>query len=309
MENINIEKEKFDALTNALKKEELKMLTMNNLPDYELKAIIKQLDEIISLAEKNKEFTTIIKLRQFHLDRANSYLHLNDYSAAIKGYEKVKSMLQNDERDFELHRLKCLDGVSWAKARIGNYNESLKDCNELIAYAFPKKLLLSKFFTVRACCYKELGNPILAERNFEFASLNPLFLDRVITEEGDESLPSGFTALGYSLIGTRYFKHGSLRDALINYEKAVEINPSYVKGHFNKGVVLAQSENHSAAIQAYSKAISLDPNYVDAYLNRGNSYCNVYDFKSAISDYDTCLSKDPSNQLAFDNRQVAKSLL
>jgi len=250
-----------------------------------------------------------ITLRQSYLDKANFYLQSNNYSAALANYEKVKSLVQNDEQDFELHKLKSLEGISWTKARMGNYSESLKDCNELIAYPFPKQLLISKFFTVRGCRYKELGNSILAERSFEFADISQVFLDRIITEEGDESLSTGFTAVGYNAIGNRYFDHGFLREALANYEKATEINPLYANGYFNKGVVLAESNNHSAAIQAYSKAISLNPNYIDAYLNRGNSKCYTLDFKSAINDYNVCLAKDPSNELAMENREYAKSML
>jgi len=250
----------------------------------------------------------LTQLRQLHLDKADYYLQLNNYSSALAEYEKVKSLIKDDEPDYKLHKLKSLDGISWTKARMGKYSESLKVCNETIAYAFLNKLLLSKFFTVRGCCYKELGNPILAERSFELASVNQVFLDRIITEEGDESLSSGFTALGFNAIGNRYFQHNMIREALASYEKAIEINPSYANGHFNRGVVLANCNNHDAAIQAYSRAINLDPNYADAYLNRGNSFCYIHDFKSAIDDYTTCLIIDPSSELAAENREYAKSL-
>lgn len=258
---------------------------------------------------RNFDNESVITLRQSHLEKGNFYLQSNNYSAALAEFEKVKSLLQNDEQDFQLHKLKCLEGISWTKARMEKYSESLKDCNELIAYAFPKQLLISKFFTVRGCCYKELGNSILADRSFELANINPAFLYIVINEEGDESLPTGFTAIGCNAMGNRYFEHGLLREALAIYEKAIEINPLYVKAYFNKGVALAKSNNYNASIQAYSKAISLDPNYLDAYLNRGNSFCYTLDFKSAILDYNACLSKDPSNELAIENREYARSML
>jgi tetratricopeptide (TPR) repeat protein len=308
MENLNNKSEKFKTLVEAFNKEKHKLLTINQLSDFELRTIIKLLEDIILIAENNNDFVTIIEFRQFLLDRANSYLQLKDYSTALQGYEKIKTLIQSDERDYELHLLKCLDGISFAKARMGKYAESLKDCNELIAYAFYKKILFSKFFLVRGCCYRELGNSILADRSFELAE-NEMFLDRIITDEGDESLSTGLTAMGYNAIGHICFKHNLLSEALLNYEKAIELNPLYVKGYFNKGVVLLEVKNDIAAIQAFSKTISLDPNYLDAYLNRGNAYCYISDYKSAINDYNFCLAKDPSNQLAKENREYAKSML
>ncbi|MEO5569980.1 MAG: tetratricopeptide repeat protein [Bacteroidia bacterium] len=309
MENFNEEKEKFKSLVEALNEEKLKLITIHHLPDNELRTFINQLEPIIRIAEKNRDFVSIVELRQYYLYKADAYLYLNDYASALKDFEKVKFILQDDEVDSEFHKIKCLDGISWSKARSENYVEALKDCNELIACAFKSKFLLSKFFTVRACCYKELGNKIFAERSFELADVNQVFLDRIIREEGDEALPSGRTAIGYNDIGNRYFNHDLFEDALLNYEKAIELNPSYAKAHYNRGVILAHNKNHGAAIQAYSTSIKSDANYVDAYFNRGNEYCYIFDFRSAINDYTVCLIKEPDNELASENLEYAKSML
>jgi tetratricopeptide (TPR) repeat protein len=250
----------------------------------------------------------LISQREFYLNRANSYLNSNNYSEALVNYEKVKSLLGVDEKDFELHRLKSLDGIAWTKARMERYKEALKDCNELIAYAFPKKLLLPKFFTVRACCYKELGNIIFAERSFDIAN-NQLLINMVLTEEGDESFATGFTAIGYNALGNRYFIHNLLNEALINYDNAIELHPCYATALFNKGVALSKINNHQASIQAYSLCIKYDANNTSAYLNRGNEYCYCRDFKSAIKDYDFCLAKNPRDELAIENKEYAKSFL
>lgn len=96
----------------------------------------------------------LIELRQIHLDKGNAYLLVNNYSMALAEYEQVKSLLKEDEVDIELHRLKSLEGISWTKARMEKYSESLKDCNELIAYAFKNRYLISKFFTIRVVVIK-----------------------------------------------------------------------------------------------------------------------------------------------------------
>ena len=102
--------------------------------------------------------------------KANIYLHFNTYEKALEAYQKAKSYISKEEKDDKLHWLKCMDGISWVKARMELYEDALKDCNELISYAFQKDALLPKFFTVRACCYKELGQTLLSERDCKMQS-------------------------------------------------------------------------------------------------------------------------------------------
>ncbi len=282
---------------------------------------------------KNIDLPEIVILRQNYLDKGNTLLQSNNYHEALKQFEKAKSLIKEIDKetrsqeifsnkianmfgnakkifisgDKELHRIKILEGISWTKARMGNYVESLKDCNELISFAIIEKVLLQKFFTVRACCYNELGNSILAERSFEIANINPLLIDQIIDEEGDESI--GLTALGYNAMGNRYFKHQKFQDALDNYSNSIKINSNYAMAYYNKGVVFSEIKDHVSAIEAYSKCISIESNYTDAYLNRANEYCSTYNFKSAIDDYNECLRIDPNNKLASENKNYAKSML
>lgn len=263
-----------------------------------------------------------IILRQRYLDKGNILLELNNYPEALVEFEKAKRLLKEIDKktlrsaisnnkfsrifgepdkafideDKELHRIKILEVMSWTKARMGNYEESLKDCNELIKFAFLGNLLLQKFFTIRACCYKELGDLALAERSFEIAKINPLLLDQIINEEGDESI--GLAAIGYNNLGNRYFKYGKLQEALANYNKATKLDSNYVRAYYNKGVIYTELKDHTSAIEEYSKSINIDKEFSDAYLNRANEYYYINKFKFAMEDYIDCLKYDPNNAIA-----------
>ena len=299
--------EKFENLKRNLLRQRVDLIGVVNLSDSELSEIIKFLNQIIEIINLNSDLVTIIESRQFYLYRGNAKLYLNQYEHALRDYERVKSLLQKGERDFELHYLKSLDGISWSKARMGNYAEALNDCNELIRYSIKNKTLLSKFFTVRGACYKELNKMILAQRSFEFANVNPLFLDAIMQDEGDESLESGYTAKGYNAIGNRYFSQQLFNEALLNYDKAIELNPKYARAYYNRGVILAQKGQQNQAINEFSNSILYEPDFMDAYINRANEYCYISDYKSAINDYKLCIEAGVHIELARENMKYAKS--
>lgn len=299
-------KEQFEIWIRELKAKERYLLVLDSTDTRMLRDIQKLLEQMISFAEQNDVSLSLIEFRQLYLHKANILLHFNEYAQALQEYEKAKEKIQAGEQDIELHWFKCMEGISWTKARMGCYIESLKDCNELIAYAYERNMLLPKFFIVRACCYKELGDEILAERSFDISS-KPMHLNVILKEEGDESFISGYTAIGYNALGNRYFTHEIFDKALKMYENAIRLNPDYILAYYNKGVVFTQMQHHDLAIKAYSQCLKLDPKNVNAYLNRGNEYCYVTEWDSALQDYRACLSLDPGNQMAKDNMNYVRN--
>ncbi len=67
----------------------------------------------------------------------------------------------------------------------------------------------------------------------------------------------------------------------INYSEKELTSEEY----FKKGYSYFNQSNFSDAIIQYDKAINLNPNYADAYIDRGASKANIGHFKDAIADY------------------------
>jgi len=73
-----------------------------------------------------------------------------------------------------------------------------------------------------------------------------------------------------------YFSRGNFKkriknykDAISDFNKAIELYPSFAEAYFKRGNVKNLMEDFEGAISDYSKAIELDPNLAEAYHNRG----------------------------------------
>jgi tetratricopeptide (TPR) repeat protein len=61
-------------------------------------------------------------------------------------------------------------------------------------------------------------------------------------------------------------------DAIVNYDKAIEINPSHVSAWNNKGIALSRLKRYENAINCYDKAIEINPNHANACYNKAKAF-------------------------------------
>ncbi len=73
-----------------------------------------------------------------------------------------------------------------------------------------------------------------------------------------------------------YFSRGNFKkrvknykDALSDFNKAIELYPSFAEAYFKRGNIKNLIEDFEGAILDYNKAIELNPNLAEAYHNRG----------------------------------------
>ncbi|MDJ1176120.1 tetratricopeptide repeat protein [Roseofilum capinflatum] len=96
----------------------------------------------------------------------------------------------------------------------------------------------------------------------------------------------------YNNLGNLLQAQGNLGDALLMYQKTIEIDPTFATGYFNRGMAFKTLGKLDSAIAAYRKAIQYNPQYAQAYQNLGVTYLkggNVPEslkaFKEAIGLY------------------------
>ena len=96
----------------------------------------------------------------------------------------------------------------------------------------------------------------------------------------------------YTQTSTFYFNrandkanNGDHHGAILDYTKAIEINPNDAKAFLNRGYSKAELKNHYGAISDFTKAIRIDPRYADAYINRGIDKKIIGDLKGACADW------------------------
>ena len=78
--------------------------------------------------------------------------------------------------------------------------------------------------------------------------------------------------------------------------------------YFDQGLEKYDAGNYQGAIVDYNKAIEIDPNNENAYVNRGISKMNLYDYSGAISDFSKAMAIDPKHPDAYVNRGIAKGI-
>jgi len=93
--------------------------------------------------------------------------------------------------------------------------------------------------------------------------------------------------------GDDYFKKGQYDQAIAEYNRAIEIDPTFASAYNNRGVVYGRKEQHDQAIAEYNRAIEIDPKFALAYYNRAISYEKKGQHGQAIADYNKAVEIDP----------------
>ncbi len=76
-------------------------------------------------------------------------------------------------------------------------------------------------------------------------------------------------ATAYGNLGTAFNGSGLLQEALLNFEKQLELDPESAYALFNIGTVLSKMGKNGDAVGYYERAIKLNPNLTEAYNNLG----------------------------------------
>ena len=99
---------------------------------------------------------------------------------------------------------------------------------------------------------------------------------------------------------------GNHKDAIADYDRAIEINPQNASVYNNRGCVKDGMGDHKGALADYDQAIEINPQDARAYNNRGNTKNNMGDHKDAIADYDRAIEINSQYAMAYNNRGSVK---
>lgn len=104
--------------------------------------------------------------------------------------------------------------------------------------------------------------------------------------------------------GFAYFNRANALAAMTDYIQNIGQNEKSVI-NLNSDSKEQESNmvvDYGNAISDYTKAIQLDPSFLFSIFNRGNAYAKSKQFKKAIADYDWVLQLDPNFTEAYYNR-------
>ena len=87
-------------------------------------------------------------------------------------------------------------------------------------------------------------------------------------------------AVTYTCRGAAYLSDEKYKKALIDFNRAIEINPGYVYAYINRGTYYSSIKKYTSAIADYKKALKLDPD--GDFAKKLHKY-NRYDSAAFIS--------------------------
>ncbi len=109
----------------------------------------------------------------------------------------------------------------------------------------------------------------------------------------------------YYCRGTMQFMSGRSAEAVINYNRAIELDPQNFQAYNNRGGARFILREYSEAITDFNKAINLAPTYVSAYYNRANAYLDSGEYDKAVLDYTSAIKLDSGFAKAYFGRGYA----
>jgi tetratricopeptide (TPR) repeat protein len=119
------------------------------------------------------------------------------------------------------------------------------------------------------------------------------------------SAPGGLTADDFFITAGNKSQKGDYRGAIIDYDKALALNPQFEEIYFRRGVARTLIKDWQGAEADYTKAIASKPEYAEAYLHRGSIRNTLNNWRGAKSDFDIALALNPNSLPAYIGRGVA----
>lgn len=226
-------------------------LTQGNITLCE-KAIYN-FNKAISLEADNSEY--YFYCGKAHFERYN-------YNEALECFNKVIN-LKNDNWEYYYQR-----GLT--NNEVGNYADSIED--------YSKAISLNCEILQNEDILYDIQDSVNKVESISSNSEKVKHIKALMTE-GNE----------YVEIGCDYLNKNNFNTAIEYFNKAIEINPNYKYGYFNRATAYAKLEDYQNAINDYNKVIDLDVNWADAYRFRGLTYYNMNLYNEAISDFNTLI--------------------
>lgn len=127
--------------------------------------------------------------------------------------------------------------------------------------------------------------------------------EAIISYQKAIEIDQGYAA-AYNNMGTALKSLGKNQSAIESYRKAIELNSKDPSPYYNLGNVLRGIKKNKQAIEAYQKAIELDPQHAAAIGNLGNSLADLGMEKEAIEAYKESIRLKPNAPLYHKLGQI-----
>lgn len=106
----------------------------------------------------------------------------------------------------------------------------------------------------------------------------------------------------YSDRGVAKWRMKQTKEAIDDFNKAIELSPEIATAYNNRGNVLMDLGHPNEALKDFDRAITLSPNYGVAYNNQGNAYAALHQYNDAFHAFRKATALLPQSSVAFNGR-------
>jgi len=249
-------------------------------------------DEIISKPESPNVYykrSIYYKLRKKYtlaLEDINRSLKLAT-DAAVFNFEKaailyeygvfVMDVSKIDEAEIYLNHTLSLDkdfkNAILLKSKILLYKKETDPSMKLVNDVLKLDKTNANAYFTKGMIYHYLGNKSLAISSYQTAI------------EMDADYYDAYMNLGL------LFSEQNDNNAIEYYNSAIDIFPSSIEAHRNKGLYYHFSGRYNKARISFSKVAEIDSTFEEAYFNIGNTYIGLYSDTMSVFSKDTTLNQ------------------
>src|SRR5688572_19605731 len=117
------------------------------------------------------------------------------------------------------------------------------------------------------------------------------------------------TAKDYAQRGRDLLEKSEYVEALVNLNKAIEIDPNFSSAYYLRGNIKDNFDDRHGAMKDYNMAIEKNAKFADAFYARGNVKMKLQDYHGAIDDYTAAITINENYVEAYFSRGKAKQFL
>jgi tetratricopeptide (TPR) repeat protein len=132
---------------------------------------------------------------------------------------------------------------------------------------------------------------------FDYLKIEKYDIAEMLFHEIEEQQTDSI-ALGLGLIYARQANHD---EALVFFEKAIELNPKNEEAWNNKGVVLAERGLYKDALKYFHKTTKLNPKFTRSLNNKGAAFKRLGFYKLSIKFFKRATDIDEKYEMAWSN--------
>lgn len=113
------------------------------------------------------------------------------------------------------------------------------------------------------------------------------------------------------ILGDAYFDINNHEEARVQYQKAIELDPTWVGGYFSLGTsyMNVEPKDFKKAEENFLKVVELQPDLSGSHVYLGDAYRAANDLENARLSYEKALEKDPSDALTYLKKGHVNSYL